>query len=63
VITCRFCGEDVWQGDITAGGADSNYGSGAAAEFDYPCTVECECGAEYCDGDLVSPPEVNDRGR
>lgn len=60
---CIFCGTEVEQYDCTAGGADSNYGNGAAAEFDYPATVTCEgpedgpyCGAEYCDGDLVADP-------
>ena len=54
---CIYCGTPVEQYDATAGGADSNYGSGAAAEFDYPVTVECDgCGAKYCDGDLVEQP-------
>ena len=50
---CIFCGEHVDQYDATAGGADSDYSRGAAGEFDYPVTVECECGACYCDGDYV----------
>lgn len=53
-VTC-ICGEDVPQYDATAGGADSDYGSGAACEFDYPVTVECEeCGRRWCDGDMVN---------
>jgi len=56
-ILCSYCDEPVMQGDATAGGADSNYGNGAAGTFDYPITTECEeCGAVYCDGDEVSGP-------
>lgn len=55
-LVCQ-CGEWVEQHDATAGGADSNYGSGAAAEFDYPITEQCEgCGLWYCDGDQVEEP-------
>lgn len=55
-VVCK-CGTWVRQGDATAGGADSNYGSGAAAEFDYPITEQCEgCGLWYCDGDQVEEP-------
>lgn len=44
-IRCLFCGEDVWQGDVTGGGSGD-------PEFDYPAYVECECTAAYSDGDL-----------
>lgn len=57
MIKCLFCGEHVWQGDVTAGGADSQGSKGAAGTFDYPAQVECDwCGAMYCDGDLVQLP-------
>ena len=49
MIKCLFCGEHVEQLDITGGG-------NCDPPFDYPATVECECGAEYCDGDLYNFP-------
>lgn len=59
MIKCLFCSELVEQCDVTAGGADSEYSKGAAGEFDYPAQVECRCGAEYCDGDLVVLPSAD----
>jgi len=55
-IKCLFCGEHVEQFDITAGGADSQGSKGAAGTFDHPAQIECACGAEYADGDLVLLP-------
>ena len=49
-IKCLFCGEHVEQFDITGGG-------NCDPPFDYPAQVKCECGAEYCDGDLVKLPK------
>ena len=46
-VTCEECGEFVLQFDVNIP-ADED-----GPERDVPASVECNCGAVYCDGDRV----------